>query len=199
MRANSASASTADRGHVMDLRNETAINVAGLLQAQTGTARTYPLSLERLSLDPEEDARDVLGEVRLTRLRDGIMAHVSVAGQVDLECVRCLRLYSQRFETTFDEEYRQTVDVRTGQDFLAETNDDEVETSIIDENHEIDLNEVLRQEILVSLPMRPDCGEACPGPDLLESGENDEEQRAVDDRLAPLARLLADEDLTNRS
>ena len=59
----------------------------------------------------------------------------------------------------------------------------------IDENHELDFSEPLRQEILVSLPMRPACGDDCPGPDVLEAGDDE----AVDDRLAALAILLDDD------
>jgi len=182
----------------MDLRNETAINVAGLLQEPTGKARYYDLSLDRVRLDADEEAREVRGEVRLTRLRDGVMARVRVTGQVSLACVRCLRRYDQPFATTFSEEYRQTVDVRTGLGVVTDTEED-AEVSIIDENHEIDLTEVLRQEILVSLPMRPDCGEACPGPDLVETPGDEQEEAVVDDRLAPLAQLLADDEPANRS
>ena len=47
--------------------------------------------------------------------------------------------------------------------------------SRIDENHELDLREPLRQEILVALPMRPDCGPDCPGPDLTEVGGDEAE------------------------
>ncbi len=198
VRRNSARATTADRGQGMDLRNETAINVAGLLQEPTGKARDYDLSLDRVHLDADEEACKVRGEVRLTRLRDGVMARVRVTGLVSLACVRCLRRYDQSFATTFSEEYRQTVDVRTGLGVMTNTEGD-VEVSIIDENHEIDLTEVLRQEILVSLPMRPDCGEACPGPDMVETGGDEQKETAVDDRLAPLAQLLADDEPVNRS
>jgi uncharacterized protein len=181
-----------DRGSPMDLRNETAINVAGLLKAPIGSARAFGLHLDRFPLDAETAAEGVEGDVRLTRLREGVMARVRAAGSVALECARCLREYAQGFETEFAEEYRQTVDVRTGVGLETEVEVDE-ETSTIDENHELDLAEVLRQEILVALPMRPDCGEACPGPDVAESGDAD---GAADDRFAALARLLGEDDAT---
>lgn len=56
---------------------------------------------------------------------------------------------------------------------------------------QIDLREPLRQEILVALPMRPDCGPECPGPDVLEVGAEDD--GVVDARLAALASLLGDD------
>jgi uncharacterized protein len=184
----------ADNGPRRELRNETAVNVAGLLKAQVGAARVYDLVLDALIADEETVARDVSGVVKLTRLRDGVMAHATAEGVATLTCARCLREYEQPFALELDEEYRQTVDVRTGADldFAFDVEDDE-QVSRIDENHELDLREPLRQEILVSLPMRPDCGEECPGPDALAAGDQDDEADVVDDRLAALASLLGDE------
>ena len=159
-------------GQQRELRNDTAVNVVGLLKGQTGATRSYRLLLDTFEADGETIARDIAGDVRLTRLRD------------------------QPFEVEFDEEYRQTVDVHTGFDLGGEPVDDEL-VSRIDENHELDLREPLRQEILVALPMRPDCGAECPGPDLLEvGGEDDASDDHVDERLAALASLLPDDPVT---
>jgi DUF177 domain-containing protein len=187
---------TVDRGHEVELRNETAINVAGLLKGPTGEARLYQLALDRFPLGDGLVARDVTGQVKLTRLREAVMAQVDVAGVVPLECARCLQLYDQAFETSFAEEYRQTVDLRTGVDLAPAGNEDD-DTALIDENHELDLSEVLRQEILVSLPMRPDCGAGCPGPEAL-LGER-EEPPAIDDRFAALADLLNEDEGADES
>ena len=181
-----------DRGRLpgMNLRNETAINVAGLLREPIGGTRSYPIHLDAFPLDDDLRANDVEGDIKLTRLRDAVMASVRVGGEAVLECARCLRAYPQPFRTEVTEEFRQTVDLRTGIGLdrdLTLTEDDEEST--IDENHEMDLGEVLRQEILVALPMRPDCGAACPGPDTVEVGD----PTPIDDRFAALSHLLDDE------
>jgi uncharacterized protein len=187
-----------DSGQQRELRNDTAVNVVGLLKGQTGATRSYHLLLDTFEADGETIARDIDGDVRLTRLRDAIIARVSAAGVVPMICARCLREYDQPFEVEFDEEYRQTVDVHTGFDLGGEPADDEL-VSRIDENHELDLREPLRQEILVALPMRPDCGADCPGPDLLEvGGEDDAGDDPVDERLAALASLLGDDQVTEK-
>jgi uncharacterized protein len=178
----------ADNDRPRELRNETAVNVAGLLKAQTGAAREYRLHLDELVIDRETVARDINGVVRLTRLRDSIIANVKATGMAPLTCVRCLREYDQPFEVDFDEAYEQTFDVRTGLD-LGRVIPEEEQTSRIDENHELDLREPLRQEILVALPMRPDCGPDCPGPDVTEVGDDE----AEDVRFAALANLLGDD------
>jgi uncharacterized protein len=187
-----------DGGQQRELRNDTAVNVVGLLKGQTGATRSYHLLLDTFEADGETIARDIDGDVRLTRLRDAIIARVSAAGVVPMICARCLREYDQPFEVEFDEEYRQTVDVHTGFDLGGEPADDEL-VSRIDENHELDLREPLRQEILVALPMRPDCGADCLGPDLLEvGGEDDAGDDPVDERLAALASLLGDDQVTEK-
>ena len=182
-----------DSGQQRELQNDTAVNVVGLLKGQTGATRSYRLLLDSFEADGETIAQDMTGDVRLTKVRDVIIASVSATGVVPLTCARCLREYDQPFEVGFDEEYRQTVDVRTGTDLDGEPVDDEL-FSRIDENHELDLREPLRQEILVVLPMRPDCGADCPGPDVLEVGGDDgPSDEVVDERLAALAVLLAED------
>jgi len=174
----------------MDLHNDTVINVAGLLKEQVGSSRVYTLHLDRFPMDAGEDARGIDGEVKLRRLRLGMMADVRASGTVEIECVRCLRPYDQPFVTEFSEEFRQTVDVRTGVE-VASGDDQDDDIPVIDENHELDVANVLRQEIVVALPMRPDCGEACPGPESLLS-EREAAEMEIDERLAALGRLLED-------
>jgi uncharacterized protein len=170
----------------MDLYNETAVNVAALLKEPVGAFRTYPMRLDAFPLDAELLAEDISGEIKLTRLSDEVIARIRVAGGVELQCLRCLRNYPQAFAVDFTEEFRIAHDVRTGNGIAAPVGD---ERFTIDENHELSFGEALRQEIIVALPMRPVCGEDCPGPDTIEVCEAD----AIDDRLASLAQLLDDE------
>lgn len=174
----------------MNLDNETIINVAALLQEPVGASREYPLHVDALPLDESGLAEEVEGTIRLTKLADEILANVTAKGAVEIDCVRCLRSYAQPFSTKFAAEFRPTVDVRTGVQVPEEDEDDERFT--IDANHELDIAEVLRQEIVVALPMRPICGPDCPGPDLEKLGTGGE----TDDRFAALAQLL-DEEASN--
>lgn len=169
----------------MDLHNETVINVAALLQEPVGSSRGYPMRLDGFPLDEGMRAEDVEGDIKLVRLADEVLVNVTARGTVELECDRCLREYDQPFHTRFSAEYRPTVDVRTGVDLATVTED---ERFTIDENHELDITEPLRQEILVALPMRTMCGADCPGPDV----PPDDDEGKVDERLAALAQLLDD-------
>lgn len=167
----------------MNLYNETAVNVAMLLQEPVGASRSYAFHLDHFALDDDLRARDVDGEMRLTRLSDEILANVDAVATVELTCLRCLEPYDQPTRARFQEEFRVAYDVRSGVAVRSSTDD---ERFTITDAHELDIAEPLRQELIVSLPMRPDCGAACPGPPALESDAGDE----MDDRFAALSALL---------
>src|SRR5262245_53428925 len=137
----------------MDLHNETGVNVAALLQEPVGSSRSYPLRLDAFPLDDELLAVDVTGSVKLTRLTDEIIARIKVEGSAELQCLRCLREYPEAFAVDFTEEFRIAHDVRTGNVITSSgypaPADDERFT--INENHELDFGEALRQEIIVAL------------------------------------------------
>jgi len=168
----------------MNLHNETGINVVALIQEPLGSSRSYTLRLDELALDDGLYADGVTGSIKLTRLTDGIMARIKAKGDVELQCLRCLRDYPESFSTEFTEEFRIAHDVRTGVGIATEDDD---ERFTINDNHELDIGEALRQEIIVALPMRPACGDQCPGPDVTEVGDN---EPPVDNRFASLAKLL---------
>ncbi|HEV2108981.1 MAG TPA: DUF177 domain-containing protein [Thermomicrobiales bacterium] len=176
-------------GRVPDLINETAVNVVALLKEPVGSKRVYAMRLDAFPLADDLQAARLSGEVRLTKLRDEILGAAALEGQVHLECVRCLRMYVQDVTVQFEEEYRQTVDVWTGAGVQTEEPVEvDVERFAISPDHEVDLAEAIRQHLLLALPMRPDCGDVCPGPDAVEAGEE-----PVDDRLAALAALLEEQ------
>ncbi|MBA2755135.1 MAG: DUF177 domain-containing protein [Chloroflexota bacterium] len=174
------------RPESQDLVNESTINVAGLLQDAVGGKREYGIRLDAFALADDLQAARLGGIVRLTRLSDVILASVRLEGQVHMECVRCLRTYVEAIRTRFEEEYRPTVDVRTGGHVHVDRTEEETDELFeINELHELDLGEAIRQHVILSLPMRPDCGEDCPGPAPLARDESE-----IDERLARLGALL---------
>ncbi len=63
---------------------------------------------------------------------------------------------------------------------------DDDERFSINDAHELDIREPLRQELIISLPMRPDCGDRCPGPPVIA----DDGEDGIDNRFAALGALL---------
>ena len=168
------------------LHNDTVINVAALLKEPVGSTREYGVEIDRFEIDDELVARQIEGEVRLTRLQDEILVNAKLNADVELECDRCLRMYDQRINTRFAAQYEPTIDVHTGH--AVHEIDDEAERFAITEHHEVDIAEPLRQELIVSLPMVAVCGPDCPGPELTATGSDE----PVDDRLAALEQLLSE-------
>lgn len=169
------------------LKNDTVINVSQLLKEHVGEFRVYDMGLGWFALDSDIVARDIVGQLRLTRIVTGLLATVEMQGTALVECVRCLEIYEEPFQTTFDQEFQPSIDVRTG--VALDAPDPTEDVGIISPAHELDLAESIRQEALVALPMRPTCGENCPGPDVPEDADAD----AGDPRLQALEELLNDE------
>jgi uncharacterized protein len=174
-----------------ELRNDTVINVAQIMKDDVGSRRSYRIALDTFSLDTDITAKDVTADLKLTRITRGILATGHVSGTALVECHRCLNVYEQPFENDFDQEYRPMIDVRSG--LLVEQPDPGEELGSIDEAHELDVAEPIRQVAIIDLPIKRVCQESCPGLelDLLENEDPD-----IDRRLGVLKDLLGPDDET---
>ena len=182
-------------------------NVAQLLKEQVGSTRRLSLDTPELVLDDGSSLGDESGElvacaldgqVKVTKLRDGVLVQGDVEARVSLECSRCLDRFEMAVDAGLEEQFQPTIDVETGAP-VRRGDDAETEGAFeIDANHLMDLGEPVRQALLVALPMKPlcreDCKGICPqcGANLNETdcGHTDEEE---DNRWASLRELdLAD-------
>ena len=93
---------------------------------------------------------------------EGILVQGDLQGKALLECVRCLEPVMVPLEIALEETFAPTLDILTGQ--IVEP-DEEDQALWINERHILDLSEVLRQNVLVALPLhvlcRPDCCGLC--------------------------------------
>lgn len=178
------------------LQDDLTLKVSSLLLEDVGGTRKVNIELASFPLDNDLMARNVTASIRLTRLDTGILAQGSIDGDVDLECVRCLNLFEHPFHVRFTEQFRQTTSILDGRGATPAREDedyDEGELELafeINDAHELDLTELIRQWIVLALPMTPKCGKDCPGPQPIDNGEDE----AVDDRFAALQQLLDDEE-----
>ena len=175
---------TAPAEHFTDTR----INVVDYFKPDAmGRSRRYVLDVPILDLDNDLIARSVHAEFRLARAGAGVIAEGIVRADVELECVRTLDPFDYRVEAEFTEQFRPTIDLVTGREIAAEDGDEDPDYFPVDDAHEIDLREPLRQVILVNLPMQP----VKPGtePVLLDETEPDEAANP----FAALGALLHEE------
>jgi uncharacterized protein len=165
------------------LVNDTVLNVAQLLKQPVGNVRQVEIQLDELWLDEDLLANDVAANLKLTRIETGLLVTGSICGRSQLVCVRCLEEFEYDYSGPVEAQYRPLIDIVSG---LPSGPAEDDETFEIDEGHQLDLAELLRQVSILTMPIRPVCGEDCPG---FES-EFGEATSSVDDRLAVLQQLL---------
>jgi uncharacterized protein len=183
----------------MDKPRDARFNVAQLLKELIGATRDYDVVAPVKDLVPEEvtDATPLRGRVHLLRTDRGILVEGQLSGSVVVPCSRCLADVTVPVVVEVEDIFHPTVDVVRGT-FIEV--DEEDAALLIDEYHILNLSEVLRQNLLLAVPMqplcRPDCAGLCPtcGQDL-NQGPCQCESAAIDPRWADLGSLLADVDL----
>jgi uncharacterized protein len=117
-----------------------------------GTERTYNLSIDA----PADLGSDVYGvpegstidiELRLEAVMDGVLATGTASGSVKGECVRCLIDIEDDLDIDFQELYLYS---DPGEEDLALDGD------------LLDLEPVLRDAVVLALPLNPVCDPDCP-------------------------------------
>ena len=84
----------------------------------------------------------------------------TVAAELELPCSRCLEPFRLPIAAPFDARYLPVSEASA--DVEREVDDEDLETSYY-RNDVIDLNELLREQFYLALPMKPLCGEDCRG------------------------------------
>ena len=166
-------------------------NVATLLRAAPGTERRYPV--EQLEMEIAEDlklAQPIEGEVRLSRTGRSIMARARLTTAIDAYCSRCLQAVVAPIAVEIEEEALPSIDIDTG---LPVDQALEPDALRLDDHHELDLGEPIREAISLAEPIsllcRPDCRGLCLvcGTDLNTVTDHTHPEDAIDPRLAALA------------
>lgn len=158
--------------------SELRIDVADLL-SHPGSRRDVTLRAEVEALRGSSATIDgpVQVDVSLARISDGIVVRGEVTARWTAQCSVCLGNVEQELTVHVDE--------------LFEPNPVEGETYPL-KGHELDLEQLARDALLLELPLAPRCRQPCspddatPGPDRVVTDDRDE---ATDPRWAPLAQL----------
>ncbi|MFD0317497.1 YceD family protein [Streptomyces flavalbus] len=166
-----------------------------------------PGALQRLSrtVDAPKDLglKDVIGvpegapvelDLRLESVMEGVLVTGTARARAEGECVRCLEPLQQELEADFQEMFSYPDADDRGR-VKAEPADDaeEDEDRLFIEDGLFDLEPVLRDAVVLALPMQPVCREDCPGL-CAECGarlldDPDHHHDAVDIRWAALQGL----------
>ena len=164
------------------------------------TRYRQPLSQFSRTFQPQEVAQDgdayrIVAPVEVAfdihKDKDRFRLVGTVATLLELPCSRCLEPFQLPVRAEFDLRYLPAADVSAEPE--QEVGEDDLETSFYQDD-QIDLNQLLREQFYLALPMKPLCQEACRGlcPQCgtnLNSGTCDCAPAWEDPRLAPLRNL----------
>jgi len=135
------------------------INVAQQLKGAIGSERDYEVS-QNIDVTGDGNGSLVQGKVSLMRTDRGILVKGVLDTEVELTCSRCLSLFRCPLALALEEEYFPTTDVVSGAPLPLP---EEFGSFTIDERHELNLTEAIRQCALLAIPMKPLCCEDCAG------------------------------------
>ncbi len=159
------------------------LNLGFFIHQQIGYSREFPLEIPRLNLDPELALSDLYGTVRVTRTPQGLLIQAKLGAKTSIECVRCLTEFLLHLETEFSELY--AFNKRSVTDSGL----------ILPEDGNINLTPLVREYMLLAVPIKPLCRPDCKGL-CSECGENLNEvtcehtSNKIDPRLEMLKTLL---------
>lgn len=168
-------------------KNQFRLNVGFLLNAPVGESRDFDFDIPKIHFEPDLDLDDLSGTARVTRTAQGLLVQVKMNASLPAECVRCLKGFTQPLSNEFTELY-------------AFTRNSTTESGLIlPEDAQIDLAPLVREYMLLAVPISPlcspDCKGLCPvcGGNLNETA-CDHESETVDPRLLILKSLLEKKD-----
>jgi uncharacterized protein len=146
-------------------------------------------------LDLGEDLvqlRDLAGDLRLTRTNRGLLVQGTLRSAIAQTCSRCLRDIEWPVEIEFDEEALPRIDFASG---LPVDMAEEPDALRLTDHHELDLEDEVRDGLLLAEPIAPLCRADCPGLCVvcgleLGSGPHDHPDEDIDPRLEGLRSLI---------
>ena len=132
------------------------INVAQLLKEPVGSSQSHDIS----GTIGEEVEGFVEGKAKLIHSSRGVLVQCKLNAEVKLICSRCLDTFLCPMSFTAEEEFLPISDVSAD---LALSSLEQSEGFTIDNKNILDLSELIRQYVLLNLPMKPLCRPDCPG------------------------------------
>ena len=166
-------------------------NLARLFKESTGSTRDY--ELDDSFVGPDNGLDRAQGWVRAIRTHEGFLVRAELETQVNLTCSRCLSHFELQIDLNMEEETFPSIDPTTGK--MQELHDDVDGVILLDDQHVLDMSEVLRQYVITEVPIKPLCSEKCLGL-CPECGSNQNKEKCkcstgpVDPRWSSLADLL---------
>lgn len=129
---------------------------------ETGNAFAHRYEPEEIVLDEEHVRLTHPPEVEGRVHRSGREVHLrgKLNARAEVDCDRCLKTVALPVETNFDAAYVTVEDYARSE--AAELQEEDLSLSVFD-GETIDVDELVREQLLLALPARALCGEQCQG------------------------------------
>lgn len=162
--------------------------------------QVFEIPEEGLNIEVEESPK--LEEIKISHPFKAIMRFEKkgkevfvkgiVNGEVELQCSRCLKEYIMPIKTLFEITYHPIEELNKDEEIQLKR--DEMEVDFYREGL-IETEDIVRDQILLNIPMKPLCSESCRGLCLicgndLNKIECECEQKEIDPRFSVLQSLL---------
>lgn len=135
---------------------KTSINVTQLLREPVGSSQSSDIN------GPLGDDIEgcVEGTAKMIRTGRGVLVQCELDADIRLICSRCLEAFSCPLDLAVEEEFVSVADMS---DDSSISSPEQPEEFTIDDRNIVDLGELIRQYVLLNLPMKPLCRPDCPG------------------------------------
>ncbi len=127
------------------------LNVGFIVAQSIGYSRDFEINLPSVQLEQDLELIPLSGVVRITRTPQGLLVQARLKGNAVAECVRCLTEFSQALAIDFSELYA------FNRKSITESG------LILPEDGHINLAPLVREFMLLEVPIRPLCRPDCKG------------------------------------
>ncbi len=166
----------------------TVLNLKEIFERADSFESRYLIGPESLSFpaDLGDLKEPVEVYVRIVKDNKGYRVFLNIVGSVELECSRCLEVFSK----DISQEKEKHLSYYPREEHVALAPED-LEVSFMEEPDLLNLEDLVREEIILSIPMKPLCSPDCTG--LHHQALLFEEEKGAphDPRFAILRNLLA--------
>ena len=127
------------------------LNVGFIAQQSIGYSRKFQFDIPTLVLEPDLNLSEFMGTITVSRTSEGLLFRGKFQAYVDATCSRCLSDFKHLLITDFTELY------------VFQSHAQEDSELIYPEDGQVDLEPIVREYLLLELPINPICKTDCQG------------------------------------
>ena len=130
----------------------------------TGGQFAHAYEPQELVLDDEHVRLTAWPQISGKASRNGHQVRLrgSITARAEVDCDRCLKAVDVPVETSFDVTYVPAADYVAEEETVAELQEEDLNLSVFD-GEAIDVDDLVREQVLLALPTRALCDEDCKG------------------------------------